>query len=115
MFNEILALKYYYGGFIMKNLFQKKATWMVLHWIIIINFLFEIFYGFYQIFFKLIPPGGTVGPLWGASATISYELMVSRRLYAIETWIAIAGLAIYLAIIYRKKFYNESKDIVNSD
>lgn len=80
---------------------QKK--WLILHWIIIINFVIEIFYGMYQTFFVLIPPGASPGPLFGLAQEISYELMVSRRLYAIETWIAIAGLAIYLAIVYREQ------------
>jgi hypothetical protein len=80
-----------------------EKKWLILHWIIIINFVIEIFYGMYQTFFVLIPPGGQPGPLFGMASEISYELMVSRRLYAIETWIAIAGLAIYLAIVYRDK------------
>lgn len=37
------------------------------------------------------------------SVEIPYELMVARRLYAIETWIALTGLAIYLAIVYRDR------------
>lgn len=89
----------------MKGKIIKKILWLILHWLIVINFVAEIFYGMYQIFFKLIPPGGSAGPLMGSSATISYELMVTRRLYAIETWIAIAGLSIYLAIVYRKQLF----------
>jgi hypothetical protein len=89
----------------MKGKLKKKLIWVILHWIIVVNFLFEIFYGMYQVFFKLIPPGGSPGPLMGSSTQISFELMVSRRLYAIETWIAIAGLAIYLAIVYRKQLF----------
>lgn len=80
-----------------------RIVWQVIHWVIIANFLFEIVYGMAQIFFVLIPPGGSPGPLFGASSQISFELITARRLYAIETWIAIAGLAIYLAIVYRKK------------
>jgi len=41
---------------------------------------------------------GGGGPLFGRAGKISFELMVTRRLYAIECWIAIAGLCIYLAI-----------------
>lgn len=79
-----------------------EKKWLILHWIIIVNFVAEIFYGFFQTFFVL-QTGGNIGPLWFSASEISYELMVSRRLYAIETWIAIAGLSIYLAIVYRDK------------
>jgi hypothetical protein len=78
-----------------------NTKWKIIHWIIIINFILEIGYGMYQTFFVL--GNGTFGPLFGASTTISFELMVTRRLYAIETWIAIMGLSIYLAIVYRDK------------
>ncbi|MFO8020093.1 MAG: hypothetical protein R6U96_15820 [Promethearchaeia archaeon] len=74
-----------------------KLLLLILHWIIILNFAFEIFYGAYQVFFALATET-TGGALFGRATDISYELMVTRRLYAIETWIAIAGLAIYLAI-----------------
>jgi hypothetical protein len=68
--------------------------WKVLHWVIIVNFLLEIFYAAYMVFFKV----GGGGPLFGRAGKISFELMVTRRLYAIESWLAIGGLAIYLAI-----------------
>lgn len=79
------------------------GLWKLLNFIIIINFVTEIMYGMYQTFWALRPENGQPGPLWGQSTEISYELMVTRRLYAIETWIAIAGLAIYLAIVYRDR------------
>lgn len=76
---------------------KKKVFLLILHWIIILNFAFEIFYGAYQVFYALAPESGG-GALFERATEISYELMVTRRLYAIETWIAITGLAIYLAI-----------------
>jgi hypothetical protein len=80
----------------------------------VVNFVVEIFYGMYQTFFVLLPPGGSPGPLFNSAQEVSFELMVSRRLYAIETWIAIAGLAIYLAIVYRKKlFFAKTKESGN--
>lgn len=91
---------------------KEKIILLIIHYIIIINFALEIFYGAYQIFYVLAP-GGNLGPLWGASTEISFELMVTRRLYAIETWIAIAGLSIYLALteMYpRMKRLNEEKN-----
>ena len=74
-----------------------KAVLYTIHLIIILNFAFEIFYGAYQVFVVLAPEG-QAGPLFGGATQISYEDMVVRRLYALETWIAIAGLSIYLAL-----------------
>ena len=70
---------------------------MAVHVIIIVNFLFEIGYASYMIFSVLAPEGGG-GPLFEQAKTMPFEQMVTRRLYAVECWIAIAGLAIYLAI-----------------
>ena len=42
--------------------------------------------------FFVVTPEGTTGPLFGAASTMPFELMVTRRLYASESWIAIAGL-----------------------
>jgi len=80
-----------------------KVGWFILHWGIIINFIVEIFYGFYQVFFVLLPPGGKKGPLMGKAKDIPFELFAKRRLFAVETWIAISGLAAYLALIYKDK------------
>jgi len=71
--------------------------WLVVHWGIIINFLMQIFYGSYMVFF-VVRPEGVSGPLWQQAHKIPHEMMVTRRLYASETWVAIAGLCIYLAI-----------------
>ncbi len=76
---------------------MKYKLILTLHWIIIVNFLFEIAYAAYMVFSVLKPPSGG-GPLMHRALEIPHELMVTRRLYATECWIAIAGLAIYLAI-----------------
>ncbi len=73
---------------------MKRNFWKILHWFLIVNFIAEILYCAYQLFF--IVGGG--GPLFHRVQEISFELLVTRRLYAIETWIAMAGLSIYLAI-----------------
>ena len=86
---------------------EKKKLWKIIHWIIIINFVVEIIYGFIMVFF--IVGGG--GPLFFGAASLSYETMVTRRLYAIETWIAIVGLSIYLGIT---EMYPRFKDEINS-
>jgi hypothetical protein len=75
----------------------KKYGLLAVHWIIIINFLIEIVYASYVIFVILKPETGG-GPLMDAAKTIDLDLMTRRRLYAIECWLAIVGLAIYLAL-----------------
>lgn len=81
---------------------RKKLSlpWLVLHWVIIINFVVEIFYASYVVFFVLRPPGVS-GPLGKVAMQLIKDnpnLMAARRAYATETWLAIGGLAIYLAI-----------------
>ncbi len=66
----------------------------VLHGFIILNFAVEIIYSVYMLFVAL----GSGGPLFARVNEISFEMLVSRRLYAIEAWIAITGLSLYLAI-----------------
>jgi hypothetical protein len=68
----------------------------LLHWFIIINFAVEIIYANYMIFSVFSPPDA--GPLFDRAATFPFEMMVTRRLYAVEAWLAIIGLSIYLAI-----------------
>ncbi len=75
-----------------------SLPWLIIHWVIIVNFLIEIAYAGYQVFFVVRPEGSGVGPLGSAASGIDFEMMVTRRLYASEAWIAIAGLAIYLAV-----------------
>jgi hypothetical protein len=70
--------------------------WMkFLHWFIIFIFILEIGYGFYMVFFVV---GGSRWPLMASAIETPIEVILKRRLYAIETWIAIAGLAVYLAL-----------------
>lgn len=75
----------------------KRIGLLVVHWAIIVNFVFEIAYAGYMIF-SVLKPAGQSGPLFEKALEIPHELMVTRRLYAIEFWIAMAGLAIYLAL-----------------
>ena len=46
----------------------------------------------------LRPEGAAAGPLWGQAASIPADLMMRRRAYAIEAWIAFAGLGVYLGV-----------------
>ena len=63
---------------------------------IIINFLVEIAYGSWMGFF--VVPGGGAGPLFGDATALPFEQMMVRRQYALETWVAIGGLSVYIAI-----------------
>ncbi|MEK7690719.1 MAG: hypothetical protein AAB425_06840 [Bdellovibrionota bacterium] len=87
---------------------NKALLLRAIHWLIIINFLGEIFYASWMLFVILAPKDGSVGPLAERALTMPFEQMATRRLYAIECWIAMAGLAIYLALtemrlIFRSK------------
>jgi len=82
---------------------QKKWTpgrigLYVIHLVIILNFVFQIGYAGYMVFFVIVPEGGAAGPLMDRATSMPFELMVTRRLYASECWIAISGLSIYLAL-----------------
>ena len=76
---------------------KNTKLWSAIHWFIIVNFLIQIAYGFYMVFFEVTPPGHS-GPLFGAAGKLDPELMMIRRAYALETWVAIGGLSVYLAI-----------------
>ena len=74
-----------------------SLVWRVVHWAIIIHLLIEVIYSAYVIF-VILQPEGHSGPLMSKATEIPFELMVTRRLYALECWIATGALAIYLAI-----------------
>ncbi len=74
---------------------MKVKALRFLHYILIINFLLEIIYGFYMVFFVI---GGARWPLFARAVDTPVEVILKRRLYAVETWIAICGLSVYLAI-----------------
>ena len=69
----------------------------IIHWLIIINLVVQVAYGGYMTFVVMAPPGAS-GPLFGAATDIPFEHMMTRRLYASETWIAIVGLSLYLGM-----------------
>lgn len=72
--------------------------WWVLHLFIVANLAVEFLYASYQVFFVVVPPGHPGGPLFGAAEGLDHELMVTRRLYALEGWVAFGALAVYLAV-----------------
>ena len=70
----------------------------VLHWVIIVNFALNIFYGAFQVFVVLAPEGSAGLPLFGAARDLDPQVLMIRRLYAIEVWITIGALCIYVAL-----------------
>ena len=71
--------------------------WRVLHWVIIANFVIGAAYAGW-IVMVVLRPEGIEGPLFAAAKDVPMELLTRRRLYAIETWVILSGLAIYLAV-----------------
>lgn len=69
----------------------------ILHVLLLANFASNTFYCMYQLF-VVLAPDGHIGPLWGAAASLPVDLVVKRRLYAIEFWLTIGAASIYLAI-----------------
>jgi len=72
-----------------------NKRWRIIHNLLILNFIVEIVYGTYMVFFVV---GGSRFPLLRSALETPIEIIMKRRLYAIETWLAIGGLAIYLAV-----------------
>lgn len=67
------------------------------HGAIIINFALQIYYGAYMVFVVMAPEDGG-GPLYEKAKSMPFEQMMTRRMYATETWLAIIGLSLYLAV-----------------
>lgn len=74
---------------------MKAKFWKVIHTLVIINFILEILYSFYMVFFVI---GGGKWPLFRKAVGTPVEVILKRRLYAIEAWVAIGGLCLYIAI-----------------
>ena len=82
----------------------KRIGWQILQLVVIINFAAEIFNGVYQIFFVLLPAGSKKEPQMDTPKDAFPHAKTKRRFFATETWIAISGLVLYSAVIYRDKF-----------
>lgn len=73
-----------------------RVNWLkILHWLIIINFALGILYGAYLSMFVF---GGGGIPLFARASREPIEIILKRRLYSLETWVATSGLALYLAV-----------------
>lgn len=70
--------------------------WRILHGLIIVNLLVEIFYCTWMVFCVLAPSGG--GPLGRSALELPFETMATRRMYALEAWVAMVGLSLYLGL-----------------
>ncbi len=85
---------------------KRPLFWQIIHVAILVNFVFEVIYAGYMVFVVVKPEGAGFGPLGAGAKAVTFEMMVTRRLYAAEFWIAFAGLAIYLAVTEMKpRFY----------
>ncbi|MGD8967311.1 MAG: hypothetical protein PVI07_07370 [Anaerolineae bacterium] len=89
---------------------MKGRYWKLLHWFLIITLLAQGLYGFYMVFFVI---GGSKWPLFAKAVNTPVEVILKRRLYAIETWVALGALSIYLAIteILPKKYDNQRPEV----
>jgi hypothetical protein len=74
---------------------RRKVLLKIIHVVLILNFVIEILYSGYMVFFIV---GGRRWPLFKQATETPVEVILKRRLYAVETWLAIVGLSIYLAI-----------------
>ncbi len=72
-----------------------KKIWRVIHSLVILNFIVEISYSFFMVFFVI---GGGKFPLLRRAVETPMEVILKRRLYAIEAWLAVGGLVLYIAI-----------------
>jgi hypothetical protein len=72
----------------------KFSWWKIIHWIIIINLVAGALYDAYMVFFVV---GGGM-PLFEREVTLPLDILLRRRLFALETWVITAGLVVYLAI-----------------
>ncbi|MBL7714239.1 MAG: hypothetical protein JNL01_02155 [Bdellovibrionales bacterium] len=78
----------------MKNLARPLIR--VLDAAVILNFLADFLYCPYMVLVILRPADGSIGPLMGKAASVPPDLMMARRLYTIEAWIAFIALILYL-------------------
>lgn len=74
---------------------MKINWWRVVHGVIILLFTTQILYGYFMVFWGV---GGERFPLFMRAIETPVEVILKRRLYAVEVWVAFSGLAVYLAL-----------------
>jgi hypothetical protein len=78
---------------------RKDIWWKIFYFGVITIFGLQILYCLYQ--FLIVWNTGNF-LLFQTATEIPFETMITRRLYAIELWISIIGLVIFIAIMYKK-------------
>lgn len=76
---------------------MRPLRYRILHWAIILFFVQGMAYAGWQVF-QVRLPGQGFGPLGAQAQDVPLELMVTRRLYAMEFWLIVAGFALYLGV-----------------
>jgi hypothetical protein len=69
-----------------------------IHYLILINLITGYLSSLYMVFFVYRIKGSGVGPMWMKAKDVPHEFFVQRRMYALESWIIFACLAIYFGI-----------------
>lgn len=72
-----------------------RKFWQFLSGLILVNFITEIIYSAYMVFYAV---GGSKYPLMKKAEETPVEVILKRRLYGIELWIALAGMTTYLGV-----------------
>ncbi len=72
---------------------MKKILDILLQFFFVSGFLYAAF----QLFFVFKNPNGGMA-LWGDAASIDPNLVIIRRLYALEFWLIFIGYVLYLAL-----------------
>jgi hypothetical protein len=81
---------------------MKKNIFRVIDLVILINLAVEVAYCAYMVFFVLRPEGVS-GPLFAKALELPPNLVIMRRLYAIEHWMTFGITLGYLGI--KEKIY----------
>lgn len=68
------------------------------HVAFIVLLLVQCAYSLWQFFIVLRPPGSSTLLLFGQARELDPDFVLIRRLYAIEGWISLGALGLYLAI-----------------
>ncbi|MBS1962941.1 MAG: hypothetical protein JST04_12050 [Bdellovibrionales bacterium] len=79
-----------------------KTLARLFHYFVYANLITGFLSALYMVFVVYHPEGGGFGPLWGASRQMPHDLLVERRLYAIEAWITFGFLATYFALTRKR-------------
>jgi hypothetical protein len=72
------------------------------HYFVYANLITGFFSALYMVFVVYRPEGSSFGPLWSASRQMPHDLLVERRLYAIEAWLIFGFLALYFGITRKR-------------